>query len=198
MLQSITELETPVNAQTEVVWAPARGKTLWVPHPTDAYQTSLCYKVDSDVVEVECGKFKRDEVFPLNPETQDGVPDNTQLMYLYDPNLLHNLKYRYNHDEIYTYTAYILIAINPYKQLPSLYTQELMEKFHKGAMSSLTPHVFGIAERSLRHMKSEKKSQSIIVSGDSGAGKTESCKYILRYLTGVAGGGGGSFEKQNL
>ena len=56
-----------------------QGKTLWVPHPTDAYQTSLCYKVDSDVVEVECGKFKRDEVFPLNPETQDGVPDNTQV-----------------------------------------------------------------------------------------------------------------------
>lgn len=70
-------------------------------------------------------------------------------MYLYDPNLLHNLRVRYERDEIYTYTAYILIAINPYKQLP-IYGPEIIEKYHQNSMRSLPPHVYGIAERAYR------------------------------------------------
>jgi myosin VI len=118
-------------------------------------------------------------------------------MYLHDPNLLHNLSFRYAKDQIYTYTANILIAVNPYKQL-GIYSKETMAEYHKGTPHSMEPHVFGIAERSYRLMKANKCDQSIIVSGDSGAGKTENCKYVMRYLCTVAGRGVGQLESQIL
>eukprot|EP01104_Vermistella_antarctica_P010695 TRINITY_DN286_c1_g1_i1.p1 TRINITY_DN286_c1_g1~~TRINITY_DN286_c1_g1_i1.p1 ORF type:complete len:1217 (-),score=447.82 TRINITY_DN286_c1_g1_i1:89-3739(-) len=192
--------KTKEDANVEAAkWTVARGQTLWVPSPDVAFKTSLVYEVTDDEVETEDGKFNKSEVFPVNPKSQDGVSDNTMLMYLYDPNLLHNLKFRYDCDSIYTYTAYILIAINPYKRLP-IYDTDAIKRYHTGSMGSLPPHVFGIAERAFRHMRAQKKSQSIIVSGDSGAGKTESCKYILRYLTNIAGRdeGQGALEQQIL
>jgi myosin heavy subunit len=133
--------------------------------------------------------------------------------YLHEPNLLHNLSVRYNRDEIYTFTAYILIAINPYKSL-NIYDEETMWKYHKKVGSdcsapcwmfllflasnffhfqgsSLPPHVFAVAERAYRQMihAGRYHSQSIVCSGDSGSGKTESAKYVLRYLTTIASGG---------
>src|SRR3989338_7091550 len=119
------------------------------------------------------------------------------LMYLHDPNMLHNLRYRYDRDNIYTYTANILIAINPYKTL-SNYGPETMAQYHAGTPHSMPPHVFGVAERCYRLMRAHKRDQSIVVSGDSGAGKTESCKYIMRYLCTIAGRGVGDLERRIL
>ena len=67
------------------------------------------------------------EAFPVNPKDLDGVPDNTQLMYLHDAALLHNIRVRFSRDQIYTYTAHLLVAVNPYKSLP-IYTQEIVDQ----------------------------------------------------------------------
>lgn len=104
------------------------------------------------------------------------------LMYLNEATLLHNCKLRYLHKHIYTYVAHILIAINPYETLPDFYNENMIKKYAGKSLGALPPHIFAIADKAYREMRRSKQSQSIIVSGESGAGKTESQKAILRYL----------------
>ena len=128
----------------------------------------------------------RGRAYPTNPPTQDGVPDNTQLMHLHEASLLHNIRCRYTSDIIYTYTAYILIAVNPYKRLPIYGEKELVD-YQGKSIGVLPPHAFAVADRAYRSMKASAKSQSIIISGESGAGKTETAKIVMRYLAAVGG-----------
>lgn len=86
------------------------------------------------------------DVYPVNLPNQDGVEDNTQLMYLHEPHLLHNLRARYVVDNIYTYTAYILLGINPYKTLP-IYTPEIMDTYKGKSIGLMPPSVFAVADR---------------------------------------------------
>eukprot|EP00002_Diphylleia_rotans_P034220 TRINITY_DN7338_c0_g1_i3.p1 TRINITY_DN7338_c0_g1~~TRINITY_DN7338_c0_g1_i3.p1 ORF type:complete len:1175 (-),score=252.33 TRINITY_DN7338_c0_g1_i3:6-3530(-) len=127
--------------------------------------------------------------YPVNPSNQDGVEDNTQLMHLHEPSLLHNIHYRFMRNEIYTYTAYILIAVNPFKNLP-MYDEDTLRKYQGKSIGVLPPHVFATCDRAYRLMKAEKRSQSIIVSGESGAGKTETSKIVMKYLAAVGGRSG--------
>merc|ERR1712038_1924140 len=85
-------------------------------------------------------------------------------------------------DKIYTYVANILIAINPYTDIKELYAPKTIKSYMGRSLGTMPPHVFAIADKAFRDMKVLKQSQSIIVSGESGAGKTESTKYILKYL----------------
>ncbi len=87
-----------------------------------------------------------------------------------------------------------MIAINPYKDLSSLYSSESIRSYQGKSLGTLLPHVFAIADKSYRDMRAHKQSQSIIVSGESGAGKTESAKYLLRYLTETYGTKSGVIE----
>jgi len=113
----------------------------------------------------------------------------SSLMYLNEATLLHNLKIRYQKDEIYTYVANILIAVNPYHDVGKLYDKETIKNYKGKSIGVLKPHVFAIADKAYRDMKTYKESQSVVVSGESGAGKTESTKYILRYLVETVGSG---------
>ena len=110
-------------------------------------------------------------------------------MYLNEGTLLHNLRRRFMSDKIYTYTANILLAINPYHTL-DIYSSENVKKYRGVSLGVLPPHVFAIADKAYRDMRNLQLSQGIIVSGESGAGKTESTKHLLRYLTESYGGGG--------
>ncbi|XP_073030962.1 myosin-15 isoform X1 [Primulina eburnea] len=116
-----------------------------------------------------------------------GVDDMTKLTYLNEPGVLDNLQRRYALNEIYTYTGSILIAVNPFTKLPHLYNMHMMEQYKGAPFGELSPHVFAVADASYRAMTSEGKSQSILVSGESGAGKTETTKLIMQYLTHVGG-----------
>eukprot|EP01043_Picozoa_sp_COSAG02_P010080 COSAG02_NODE_349_length_24073_cov_102.816092_6_plen_1343_part_00 len=113
--------------------------------------------------------------------------DNTELMYLNDASLLWNLRCRYLSDNIYTYTGYILIAINPYKDMSHIYQDDLMFQYKGKSIGTLDPHVFAIADHSYRSMKNLGTGQSVIISGESGAGKTETSKIVMRYLAVVGG-----------
>ncbi|KAG8635974.1 myosin-15 isoform X2 [Manihot esculenta] len=127
--------------------------------------------------------FLRDD----DEEEHGGVEDMTKLTYLHEPGVLYNLERRYALNDIYTYTGSILIAVNPFTKLPHLYNVHMMEQYKGAPFGELSPHVFAVADASYRAMMSEGRSQSILVSGESGAGKTETTKLIMQYLTYVGG-----------
>uniref|UniRef100_A0A0E0P1A2 Myosin motor domain-containing protein n=1 Tax=Oryza rufipogon TaxID=4529 RepID=A0A0E0P1A2_ORYRU len=125
----------------------------------------------------------------------------TKLAYLHEPGVLHNLACRYGINEIYTYTGNILIAVNPFRRLPHLYDVHMMEQYKGAAFGELSPHLFAIADACYRAMINEQGSQSILVSGESGAGKTETTKMLMRYLAfmgGRSGTEGRTVEQQVL
>ncbi|RRT54355.1 hypothetical protein B296_00029822 [Ensete ventricosum] len=114
----------------------------------------------------------------------------TKLSYLHEPGVLQNLATRYELNEIYTYTGNILIAVNPFQRLPHLYDTHMMEQYQGAAFGELSPHVFAVADVAYRAMINEGKRNSILVSGESGAGKTETTKMLMRYLAYLGGRSG--------
>lgn len=165
------------------------GKRVWAPNPTEGYE--LCDIVDFAIETITAQpingggaarEVSYDRVFPADDADNTDVEDNCALMFLNEASLLHNLRKRYAKNAIYTYTANILIAVNPYSELP-IYNTDSIKRYRGKSLGVEPPHVFAIADKAYRDMKASKASQSIIVSGESGAGKTESTKYVIRYLT---------------
>ncbi|XP_040173201.1 myosin heavy chain 95F isoform X1 [Anopheles arabiensis] len=122
-----------------------------------------------------------EDIFPSCERPSDN-DDNCELMFLNEATLLDNIRNRYYKDKIYTYVANILIAVNPYKEIPDLYSTATLKRYSGKSIGELPPHVYAIADKAIRDMRVLKMSQSIIVSGESGAGKTESTKYLLKFL----------------
>lgn len=139
-----------------------------------------------------------DRIFPAEENDTKDVDDNCGLMYLNEATLLNNVRLRYDKEKIYTYVANILIAINPYCDIRNLYDAKSIKAYQGRSLGTMPPHVFAIADKAFRDMKVLKQSQSIIVSGESGAGKTESTKYILKYLCDSYGTTAGSLEQKIL
>ncbi|PKA49353.1 hypothetical protein AXF42_Ash014255 [Apostasia shenzhenica] len=141
-------------------------------------------------------------IYPKDTEAPPaGVDDMTKLAYLHEPGVLHNLACRFALNEIYTYTGNILIAVNPFRRLPHLYDVHMMEQYKGAVFGELSPHLFAVADACYRAMINEQGSQSILVSGESGAGKTETTKMLMRYLAfmgGRSGGEGRTVEQQVL
>ncbi|CAG0922973.1 unnamed protein product [Notodromas monacha] len=119
-------------------------------------------------------------------------------MYLNEATLLNNVRLRYLKDKIYTYVGNILVAVNPYNDIQDLYSTQSISRYRGKSLGLLPPHVFAIADKAFRDMKVLSQSQSMIVSGESGAGKTESTKYILRYLCETGGYAAGPIEQRIL
>ncbi|XP_073711797.1 myosin VIa isoform X4 [Misgurnus anguillicaudatus] len=172
------------------------GKPVWAPHPTDGFQLGRITDISTDSLTIEPlnqkGKAFQapvSQVFPAEDDVNKHVEDNCSLMYLNEATLLNNVRVRYSKDRIYTFVANILIAVNPYYEIPKLYSPETISQYKGRSLGTLPPHVFAIADKAYRDMKVLKMSQSIIVSGESGAGKTENTKFVLRYLTTSYGTG---------
>ncbi|XP_060545142.1 unconventional myosin-VI isoform X5 [Pantherophis guttatus] len=172
------------------------GKPVWAPHPTDGFQMGSIVDIGPDGLTIEPVNQKGktifaaiNQVFPAEEDSKKDVEDNCSLMYLNEATLLHNIRVRYSKDRIYTYVANILIAVNPYFDIPKLYSLDVIKKYQGKSLGTLAPHVYAIADKAFRDMKVLKMSQSIIVSGESGAGKTENTKFVLRYLTESYGSG---------
>uniref|UniRef100_A0A3Q1B6T5 Unconventional myosin-VI n=1 Tax=Amphiprion ocellaris TaxID=80972 RepID=A0A3Q1B6T5_AMPOC len=172
------------------------GKPVWAPHPTDGFQLGTIVDIGADSLTIEPLKQKGktflapiNQVFPAEDDPNKHVEDNCSLMYLNEATLLNNVRVRYSKDKIYTFVANILIAVNPYYDIPKLYSPDTIKKYRGRSLGTLPPHVYAIADKAYRDMKVLKMSQSIIVSGESGAGKTENTKFVLRYLTTSYGTG---------
>ncbi|XP_057798033.1 myosin-9-like isoform X2 [Salvia miltiorrhiza] len=176
---------TPVNITV--------GSHVWAEEPEVAWIDGVVSKINGAEVEVDASNGKKivSKLANIYPKDEDappgGVDDMTKLSYLHEPGVLQNLAARYQLNEIYTYTGSILIAINPFQRLPHIYDGHMMEQYKGAPFGELSPHVFAIADMSYRAMINEKKSNSILVSGESGAGKTETTKMLMRYLAYLGG-----------
>ena len=127
----------------------------------------------------------------VHPSCLDGVDDLLLLGDFNEPTLLQNSRARFYQDKIYTFIGTpILIAINPYKKLDiynekfiKLYREYFLKlKIDSSLQNTVIPHLYYVAEAAYQDMINDKKHQSIIISGESGSGKTESTKIILKYL----------------
>ncbi|EFJ23280.1 hypothetical protein SELMODRAFT_103418 [Selaginella moellendorffii] len=141
--------------------------------------------LDGQVIKAETSM-----VLPANPDILEGIDDLIQLSYLNEPAVLHNLKYRYSQGFIYTKAGPVLIAINPFKKVP-IYSSEYIDMFRQlGSKAGLSPHAYATADSAYKEMITAGLNQSIIISGESGAGKTETAKIAMQYLAALGGGGG--------
>lgn len=120
-----------------------------------------------------------------NPPILEAAEDLTSLSYLNEPAVLHAIKLRYSQLNIYTYSGIVLIATNPFQKIDQLYSQDIIQAYSGKRRGELDPHLFAIAEDAYRCMKMDGSNQTIVVSGESGAGKTVSAKYIMRYFASV-------------
>mmetsp|Transcript_2124 Transcript_2124/g.4867 ORF Transcript_2124/g.4867 Transcript_2124/m.4867 type:complete len:1368 (+) Transcript_2124:37-4140(+) len=119
-----------------------------------------------------------------DPTGSQTCEDSTSLVHLDDANILDNMCRRFLQNEPYTWTANVLLAVNPYKTIPALYTEERMQT-HRGKRSA-PPHPYAIADSAYRSLLREQRNQALVISGESGAGKTETAKITMRYLTTVS------------
>ncbi|KAH7859230.1 hypothetical protein Vadar_033420 [Vaccinium darrowii] len=169
------------------------GSHVWVEDPEVAWIDGEVAEVNGEELKIICPSAKTvvasaHNVYPKDNDAPPcGVDDMTKLAYLHEPGVLQNLRCRYDMNEIYTYTGSILIAVNPFQRLPHLYDRHMMEQYKGASLGELSPHPFAIADAAYRQMISEGISQSILVSGESGAGKTESTKMLMHYLAYMGG-----------
>jgi myosin-5 len=135
---------------------------------------------------VEIGDLtEHNKKLPQLRNLDDTVDDLTTLSHLNEPSVLNSVRLRYSKKKIYTFSGVVLIAINPFEKIDHLYTQDIIQKYKNADKSANPPHVFAIADDAYKLMKKSLNSQSIIVSGESGAGKTVSAKYIMRFFASV-------------
>ncbi|KAK7848783.1 myosin-17 [Quercus suber] len=157
------------------------GSHVWVEDPSLAWIDGEVLRINGEEVHAQTTNGKKvvaniSKVFPKDTEAPPGgVDDMTKLSYLHEPG---------------TYTGNILIAVNPFQRLPHLYDTHMMEQYKGAAFGELSPHVFAVADVAYRAMVNEGKSNSILVSGESGAGKTETTKMLMRYLAHLGGRSG--------
>ncbi|XP_058472831.1 unconventional myosin-Vb isoform X2 [Solea solea] len=173
---------------------------VWIPDPEDVWtaaeitkdyklgETVLHIKLEDETpVEYPIGPKSNALPFLRNPDILVGENDLTALSYLHEPAVLHNLKVRFlESNHIYTYCGIVLVAINPYDQL-QIYGEEVINAYSGQNMGDMDPHIFAVAEEAYKQMARDERNQSIIVSGESGAGKTVSAKYAMRFFATVGG-----------
>ncbi|VVB06123.1 unnamed protein product [Arabis nemorensis] len=166
---------------------------VWVEDSEIAWIDGVVLNIKGDEAEVKTNDGREvianlSKLYPKDVEApSEGVEDMTRLSYLHEPAVLDNLATRYNLKEIYTYTGNILIAVNPFQGLPHLYDAEVMEKYKEASFKELSPHVFAIGGIAYREMINEGRNKCILVSGESGSGKTETTKMLMRYLAYFGG-----------
>nr|ASM47588.1 myosin VIIa [Leptochiton asellus] len=174
----------------------AKGDYVWLePEKRGEFEVALGAKVqfsDSGRIQVvdDDGKEhwldQKKHFKNMHPSSIDGVEDMIGLGDLNEAGILRNLFIRYMDNMIYTYTGSILVAVNPYQILP-IYTAEQITAYRDKKIGELPPHIFAIADNSYFSMRRYQQDQCVIISGESGAGKTESTKLILQFLAAISG-----------
>uniref|UniRef100_A0A672TB77 Myosin IB n=1 Tax=Sinocyclocheilus grahami TaxID=75366 RepID=A0A672TB77_SINGR len=117
-----------------------------------------------------------------------GVGDMVLIEPLSEDTFIENLKKRFDHNEIYTYIGSVVISMNPYKSLP-IYTAEKVEEYRNRNFYELSPHIYALADEAYRSLRDQDKDQCILITGESGAGKTEASKFVMSYVAAVCGKG---------
>ncbi|XP_043827539.1 unconventional myosin-X [Dromiciops gliroides] len=126
------------------------------------------------------------KVTAMHPSNEEGVENMATLIDLHEGSILHNLFQRYQKTQIYTYIGSIIASVNPYKTIPGLYDQSTMEHYSRHHMGEISPHIFAVANECYRCLWKRHDNQCVLISGESGAGKTESTKLILKFLSAIS------------
>uniref|UniRef100_A0A2K6B6M8 Myosin-9 n=1 Tax=Macaca nemestrina TaxID=9545 RepID=A0A2K6B6M8_MACNE len=177
------------NPLAQADWA--AKKLVWVPSDKSGFEpASLKEEVGEEaIVElVENGKkvkVNKDDIQKMNPPKFSKVEDMAELTCLNEASVLHNLKERYYSGLIYTYSGLFCVVINPYKNLP-IYSEEIVEMYKGKKRHEMPPHIYAITDTAYRSMMQDREDQSILCTGESGAGKTENTKKVIQYLAYVA------------
>ncbi|XP_018057341.1 PREDICTED: myosin heavy chain, muscle isoform X24 [Atta colombica] len=164
-------------------------KACWVPDEKEGYLLGEIKATKGDVVSVglpggETKDFKKDQLQQVNPPKYEKCEDMSNLTYLNDASVLHNLKQRYYAKLIYTYSGLFCVAINPYKRFP-VYTSRCAKLYRGKRRSEVPPHIFAISDGAYVNMLTNNENQSMLITGESGAGKTENTKKVIAYFATV-------------
>ncbi|XP_035254581.1 myosin-11-like [Anguilla anguilla] len=177
------------NPTAQADWA-AR-KLVWIPSERHGFEAASVLEDRGDQVLVALadgsGKVTvgRDDVQKMNPPKFSKAEDMAELTCLNEASVLHNLKERYFSGLIYTYSGLFCVVVNPYKMLP-IYSEKVVEMYKGKKRHEAPPHIYSIADNAYRNMMQDREDQSILCTGESGAGKTENTKKVIQYLAVVA------------
>ncbi|XP_042279620.1 myosin-10 isoform X4 [Thunnus maccoyii] len=177
------------TAASQADWAAKR--LVWVPSEKHGFESASIREERGDEVEVELTDsqrrvtLSREEVQRMNPPRFSKVEDMADLTCLNEASVLHNLRERYYSGLIYTYSGLFCVVVNPYKNLP-IYTESIVEMYRGKKRHEMPPHIYAISEAAYRSMLQDREDQSILCTGESGAGKTENTKKVIQYLAHVA------------
>ncbi|XP_030241547.1 myosin heavy chain, muscle isoform X30 [Drosophila navojoa] len=164
-------------------------KSCWVPDEKEGYLLGEIKATKGDIVSVglpggETKDFKKDQLQQVNPPKYEKAEDMSNLTYLNDASVLHNLRQRYYHKLIYTYSGLFCVAINPYKRYP-VYTNRCAKMYRGKRRNEVPPHIFAISDGAYVDMLTNHVNQSMLITGESGAGKTENTKKVIAYFATV-------------
>ncbi|XP_056913438.1 myosin-7-like isoform X2 [Takifugu flavidus] len=176
-----------LEAQTRVF---DMKKECFVPDPEIEYIKASITNREGDKVTVNtaAGKtvtVKECDVHPQNPPKFDKIEDMAMFTFLHEPAVLYNLKERYAAWMIYTYSGLFCVTVNPYKGLP-VYNQEVVVAYRGKKRSEAPPHIFSISDNAYQYMLADRENQSILITGESGAGKTVNTKRVIQYFASIA------------
>ncbi|XP_041941432.1 LOW QUALITY PROTEIN: myosin-9 [Alosa sapidissima] len=177
------------NPLAQADWA--SKKLVWVPSERLGFEAGSIKEEHGDEAMVELAdsgkkvRVNKDDIQKMNPPKFSKVEDMAELTCLNEASVLHNLKERYYSGLIYTYSGLFCVVINPYKNLP-IYSEEIIEMYKGKKRHEMPPHIYAITDTAYRSMMQDREDQSILCTGESGAGKTENTKKVIQYLAHVA------------
>ena len=162
-------------------------KDVWVPDKVHGYiaayvvqekdDQSMCCLATGNTVTVPTASLSE-----MNPPKFDKAADIADLTHLNEASVVHNLRQRYFSNLIYTYSGLFLVAVNPYHALP-IYTEHIIEMYKNKRREENPPHIFAVADGAMQNMLNGHSNQSLLITGESGAGKTENTKRVIQYLS---------------
>ncbi|XP_048179521.1 myosin-1B isoform X3 [Corvus hawaiiensis] len=188
--ERIAAQNKPFDAKTSV----------FVVHAKESYVKSTVTGRESGKVTVktEAGEtltVKEDQIFAMNPPKYDKIEDMAMMTHLHEPAVLYNLKERYAAWMIYTYSGLFCVTVNPYKWLP-VYNPEVVLAYRGKKRQEAPPHIFSISDNAYQFMLTDRENQSILITGESGAGKTVNTKRVIQYFATIAASGEKKKEEQ--
>ncbi|XP_054249726.1 myosin heavy chain, skeletal muscle, adult-like isoform X1 [Indicator indicator] len=181
--ERIAAQNKPFDAKTSV----------FVAHPKESFVKGTVQSKESGKVTVkteggETLTVKEDQVYPMNPPKYDKIEDMAMMTHLHEPAVLYNLKERYAAWMIYTYSGLFCVTVNPYKWLP-VYNPEVVLAYRGKKRQEAPPHIFSISDNAYQFMLTDRENQSILITGESGAGKTVNTKRVIQYFATIAASG---------
>ncbi|EST04971.1 Myosin, N-terminal, SH3-like protein [Kalmanozyma brasiliensis GHG001] len=168
----------------------ASKKYVWIPDANVGYVSAWVIKEEGEhsLCALQDGSNRTVPTFELskmNPPKFDKAEDIADLTFLNEASVVHNLRQRYFSSLIYTYSGLFLVAVNPYHPLP-IYTDAIVAAYKGRRREENAPHVFALADGAMRNMIDNRENQSLLITGESGAGKTENTKKVIQYLAAIA------------